>query len=439
MVKRMTIFLIFSGALAFALPLAENYEPDTTLVYEGLGSNAVTDIVQVNDSTFLFATGNGLSFSRDNGENIYTYYPGGDAIAYGAVTGIAMLGEHIWVATAYDTSVIEGSQYNDYPKGNGVSYSSDGGQSWRHFPQSVDGNNDTLVILYGESISALPITSRINNLTYDLAVQVTSAGDTVLWSANFAGGCRRSYDKGGTWERVVLPPDRYDELNEDTPRDFDLSPTAGALGYDSNLNHRAFSLFASGDTVLAGTANGINISYDAGYTWEKHTAQNSGISGNFIVDLAKGDDGTFYGVALATQASESQGLVVSQRNVNGMLYWNTYLSGKRLYDIEAGKDRRAYASSEEGLWFSADGWNWQNMGSIRDENGQYLLTEDIYCALEDEEGTLWAGTSDGVAVTEDLGMHWKILRRVNRDYRQAPDLSAYPNPFSPSPDEPARR
>ncbi|MDZ7797704.1 MAG: two-component regulator propeller domain-containing protein [Candidatus Marinimicrobia bacterium] len=432
MLRRSLISILLLTGIVLALPLATHYELADTLVYEGLGSNSVTDIVQLNDSTFLFSTGNGLSITYDRGENIYTYYPNGNSVAYGSVTGAAVLGEHIWVATAYDTSVLEGSYYKEYPKGNGVSYSPDGGQNWQRFPQSVDEMHDTLEVLYGDSISALPITSRINNLIYDLSAQITGDGDTVLWSANFAGGCRRSRDKGETWERVVLPPDRYDMLNEDTPKNFDLSPTSGTLGYESNLNHRAFSVHAIGDTVLVGTANGINISYDNGRTWEKYTAQNSGICGNFIVDVMQGVDGTFYGVALPTQESETRGLAVSGRNVNGMLYWNTYLNGKRLYDIEAGEADRAYAASDEGLWYSADGWNWQNMGNIHDENGQYLLTEDIYCALEDKQGLLWAGTSDGVATTSDLGLSWDILRRVNSDYQQAPALSAYPNPFSPS-------
>ncbi|MBN2780885.1 MAG: hypothetical protein JXR21_02845 [Candidatus Marinimicrobia bacterium] len=380
----------------------------------------------------MFASGNGLSISHDRAETIFTYYPNGNSVSYGAVTGVATLGEHIWIATAYDTLVQEGSYYTDYPKGNGISYSPDGGLSWQRFPQSVDRQEDNFELLFGDTIPALPITSRINNLTYDLAVQLTAAGDTVLWSVNFAGGCRRSFDKGESWERVILPPDRYDVLDESTPRDFDLSPTSGALGYESNLNHRAFSVHVSGDTVIVGTANGINISHDGGTVWNKYTAQNSGICGNFIVDVTLGDDGSVYGAALATQGSESQGLVVSQRNVNGMLYWDTYLSGSRLYNVFAGPGGRVFAAGEKGVWYSADGWNWYRMNDIEDENGQLLLTQKIYCALEDDQGMLWVGTADGVARSADLGLSWEIIRRVNADYRDPLEISAYPNPFSPS-------
>jgi len=419
-------------SLAFALPMATSYELSDTLTYDGLGSNGVTDIVQVNDSTFLFATGNGLSISYDRGETIYTYYPNNFSVAYGAVTGIAVLGEHIWIATAYDTTVREGSYYNDYPKGNGISYSGDGGRNWVRYPQSVDSYDENYELFWGDTIPALPITSRINNLTYDLAVQLTDSGDTILWAANFAGGCRRSRDKGATWERVILPPDRYDILDETTPQDFHLSPTSGALGYESNLNHRAFSLHVSGDTIIVGTANGINISYDSGTRWEKFTAQNSGICGNFIVDVTMAPDGTIYGVALPTQDSEYQGLAVSQRNVNGMLYWETQLERQRLYQIYAANPSYIFAAGNQGIKFSTDGWNWLDMPGIRDRNGQYLLTEKMYCALYDSQDVLWVGSADGVAVSPDLGLNWDILRRVNTAYREELEISAYPNPFSPS-------
>ena len=432
MKKIIIITFIAFFTIVFGSPLALTYEVNDSLVYEGLGSNAVTDIVQMTYSTFFFASGNGLSITYDRGENIYTYYPNGETVSYGSVTGLATLDEHIWVATAYDTSVIEGSYYTDYPKGNGISYSPDGGRTWQQFPQSTDDQYDTLEAIFGDSIPALPITSKINNLTYDLAVQLTEAGDTVLWAANFAGGTRKSYDNGEIWQGVVLPPDRYDALNSGTVLDFDLSPTTGALGFESNLNHRAFSLSIKGDTVAVGTANGINISYDGGETWIKYTAQNSGISGNFIVDLTQADDGSFYGVALATQSSENKGLVVSNRNANGMLFWETQMEGTRLYNVYSAIEGHAYISGEEGFWYSTDGWNWVEMGNIQDANGQLLLTQKIYCVLEDDRDDLWVGTADGVARSSDMGVNWEILRRVNNDFQEDLALSAYPNPFSPS-------
>jgi len=430
--KKILILTLLISGFALSSPLVYTHELDTTLVYEGLGSNSVTDIVQMNDSTFLFASGNGLSISYDRGETIRTFYGSGESVAFGAVTGIITLGEHIWVSTAYDTMILEGSYYSDYPVGNGVSYSPDMGLTWQRFPQSVDDVYDTTVHIYSDSIPSLPITSRINNITYDLDIQVTQAGDTVLWSANFAGGCRKSYDKGATWERVVLPPDYYDELDHDTALDFTLSPTTGALGYENNLNHRVFSLSIKGDTVAVGTANGINISYDEGETWIKFDSQNSAVCGDFIVDLIQSNNGTIYAVALPTTSSETRGVVISQRNTNGMLYWETQLEGQRLYDVFAHRGEYAYSSGEEGLWYSPDGWNWTNMGNIQDVNGQLLLTHKVQCSLEDGRGVLWIGTQDGVAFSEDNGINWEFIRRVSGVYAEDLALSAYPSPFSPT-------
>lgn len=432
MKKVLLLLLFISCSLAFALPFATSYNPDSTQVYEGIGSNSVTDIVQVNDSTFVFSSGNGLSFTYDRGENIYTYYGNGETVSYGSVTGLVTLDNKIWVATAYDTLLLDGGYYSDYPVGNGVSYSPDGGKTWERYPQSKDAQYDTTETVFNGEVDALPITSAINNLTYDLAVQVTSDGDTVLWSANFAGGTRKSYDNGATWKRVVLPPDYYDVLDADTPLDFDLSPTTGALGYESNLNHRAFSLHISGDTVIVGTANGINVSSDEGETWTKYTAQNSAIPGNFVIDLDMDNENNIYAVCLATQTSETRGLAISHFNTNGLMYWETQMSGVRLYNIFAKNPENIFVSGEEGFWYSVDGWNWTDMGYVYDDEGELLLTENIYCVYEDAQDTLWIGSADGVALSGDLGNTWDIIRRVYNKYENDIELSAYPNPFSPS-------
>jgi ligand-binding sensor domain-containing protein len=156
------------------------------------------------------------------------------------------------------------------------------------------------------------------------------------------------------------------------------------------------------------------------------------LCGDFIVDLTQAEDGTIYAVALPTVSSETRGLVVSQRNNNGMLYFETYLGGTRLYDVFTREGDYAYASGEEGFWYSADGWNWVSMGQIQDANGQLLLTQKIYTVYRDRQDVLWVGTADGVARSSDEGMSWEIIRRVNGDFADDLALSAYPNPFSPT-------
>ncbi|MBN2780884.1 MAG: hypothetical protein JXR21_02840 [Candidatus Marinimicrobia bacterium] len=47
------LWLLCLFSAAYAVPLANTFTLEDTLVYDGLGSNSVTDIVQLNDSTFV--------------------------------------------------------------------------------------------------------------------------------------------------------------------------------------------------------------------------------------------------------------------------------------------------------------------------------------------------------------------------------------------------
>lgn len=408
--------------------LALNDSLPDSIAYAGIGSNGVSDIQVSGDSTLLFATGAGLSITYDAGESFYTYYNSLGSVAYGGVSAIATLGEKIWIATAYDT-VISSS---NLPVGNGISYSEDDGHSWTHFPQMVDHADSNFVIYFGDTIPALPITVPVQNVTYDLAVNVNSNGDTILWATSWAGGTRRSDDFGASWKRVVLPPDDLDTLNETTSHDFDLSPSSGALGYEENFNHMGFSVIAVEDTIAVGTAGGINISYDCGITWIKYTAQNSDVSGNFVRALYRSDNGVIYGASLpANDPNEYYSLVYTDEN-SGELEWNSTLRNVNIYNINSGNDF-VFVGSEDGLYISGDGWSWVKNGAIMDDGGVRIYSEKIYSVAIDEDNYLWIGSDDGLAKSPDNGVTWEIIRRVQSlPNLNKLDMSVYPNPFSPA-------
>lgn len=424
------IFIWITVSSAVPLIIADHYSLNDSLVYEGLGSNGISGMLFLDDSTYFFATGYGLSVTTDAGETFNTYYNNPEAVRYGGVTSITALGNHLWVATAFDSIGVEESAAT----GNGISYSPNGGKSWRQYPQMTDHPDSNFVLLYGDTLKALPTTVAIDNLTYDMAVHVNSAGDTLLWATSFAGGTRVSRDLGKTWRRVVLPPDKLDVLNEESPRDFQLSPVDRPnLGLTGNYNHRAFSVVARRDTVVVGTAGGVNISTDSGKTWRKYTAQNSDLSGNFIVSLHQGKDGTIYASTLpAIGAGEFQSLSFTARGTFGALYWENTLRNKRLYNVSTWKNQ-VFASSATGLWVSGDRWNWVPMHyPIDNVSGDQLYSDEIYVANVDPLERLWVGTGDGLAVTEDNGLNWRIIRKV-ASIGSAGNfkISAYPNPFSP--------
>ena len=57
-----------------------------------------------------------------------------------------------------------------------------------------------------------------------------------------------------------------------------------------NHNHKAFSVIAHGNTVWVGTANGINrgiIGANGCVDWTHYTPSNDGLSGGFVVALAR--------------------------------------------------------------------------------------------------------------------------------------------------------
>jgi hypothetical protein len=427
------IIVLFAGYMPlYSTPslMAEHYSLNDSLVYEGLGSNGISGILFLDDTTAFFATGYGLSVTKDGGETFYTYYNRPDAVRYGGVTSMTSLGSHLWVATAFDSLGVDESAAT----GNGISYSPDGGLTWVQYKQMVDHPDSNFVILYGDTIKALPTTVPIDNLTYDMTVHINSAGDTLLWAASFAGGTRVSRDLGNTWRRVVLPPDNMDVLDKESDLDFQLSPVdRPELGITGNYNHRAFSVVARNDTVVVGTAGGVNLSTNSGKTWRKYTARNSGISGNFIVALHLGNDGTIYAATLpALGAGEFQSLSFTVQGTFGTLYWESTLKDRRLYNVST-TDKRIYAATKTGLWVSGDRWNWIPMQYPYDRNtGDRLYSHDIYTAETDFQGCLWVGTGDGMAITEDDGHNWRIIRRVTSlGPSDKLELSAYPNPFSP--------
>lgn len=430
--KKLLFLIVFcSTALIQANPwLAKSFSLNDSIAYEGLGSNGISDIYVMNDSTLLIASGAGLSITFDNGENFYTYYGQADGMSYGGVSAITTLGNHIWIATAFDSVGVEEVSGT----GGGISHSADGGKTWTHYPQMMDHPDSNFVIVFGDTIDALPVVVPIDNITYDLAATVNSSGDTVLWATSFAGGTRRSKDFGSTWKRVILPPDDQDILDAASNKDFDYSPVDRSdLGLSGNFNHEGFSVAASGDTVAIGTAAGINISYDDGKTWRKYNASNSGITGNFVVALHRDADGNFYGGVLpALGAGEYQSVVFSITDSVNVLYWHSTLPNVRSYNISTG-DGRIMVSSSSGGYVSSDGWSWIRLSAPFDAvSGDMLYSDEVY-SMAYNGSTLWMGTGDGLASSEDWGLTWKLYRRVNGFLPDAQvRASAYPNPFSPS-------
>ncbi len=389
----MLSMLILSCCIGLAAGQIQTSEVSTyrLLPVPGLKSNSITDIAIVDDNTIWLGTGKGLAKTEDGGQTWRTYGEK-DGIGRGGVSALAVTDEIIWVATAFDTLV----RGEHTAAGGGLSYSIDKGATWNYIPQPFPRSNWTV----------------INNVTYDIAII-----DSTVWIASFGGGLMKSSDRGKNW--VVQPPDNYN-----------FNP-------DQYLNHRVFSLLAAGDTLWVGTAEGINVSYDAGKTWTSqftHQNQQQPISGNFVVSLALQKIGNRKIIWAGTANAEDPNEVrATSWSADGGLTWKTGLPGKFAWNF-AFDGETVYACTDSGLWKSPDaGETWDVFPQIIDqETREKFYTVEYYSVGVTPKKRLWVGSADGLAYTDNNGLTWSILRSfVVSAAAGEPRVYAYPNPFTP--------
>ena len=352
----------------------------------GLAGNGITDI-QKGNSVLWLGTGHGLSRAVDNGQS-FESFEGVEGVGRGSIAGLWVSGDSIWISTAVDTFSQAVGQVVDM--GTGLSVSTDGGATWKHFPQ--------------------PGPTPFQNLSYDIAVHQGN-----VWITSFGGGLQKSANWGETWE--VVPPDER------------------VFNPGSNLNHRAFSVISAMGALWVGTAGGVNKSTDGGQTWTNfnHTNQQQPISGNFIVALAHQQYKTRNIIWAASWKAEGESeFYAVSKSEDGGLSWQTTLHDERPHNF-AFDDSVVYVAADGGLFKSTDfGETWYVFPTIEDRvRGEIIATMDYYSALG-ENGTLWIGSADGLARTSDNGYTFDVFRAFQSTAQSdEPRTYAYPNPFSP--------
>ena len=309
----------------------------------------------------------------------------------------------IWAATA-PTSL--GGEY-------GVSKSTDFGATWE-------------TCLSGE---------RVQDLAFV---------DSVVFAAT-SSGIKRSYDYGGTWEELEV----VDKDNNFKP----LLP-----GFRS--------LLVTGDTLLAGSVDGLCWSFDTGNKWKVYkyfitynlalwagTAAGiykfiytdsdsadtvlsysygggSGISGDFVVALDVQEYNDQKIVWAATHPAYEGYYGVSKTTDDGE-NWQVFLDGDKAWNFDF-DDTVVWAATSSGLKRSYDlGETWKVFEYISDQENpnRKILSKEYYAVLVVGD-SIWAGNLDGLvrikrdATPGDPG-------DVFRVEVSAPQAYAYPSPFSP--------
>lgn len=414
-------------------------------------SNTINDILIVGDTVWI-ATSRGLSKSTDQGLNWTNYYQNPafgtesvSALAYDKAT------HSIWCSLAHST--MAGGQ--SLPEGSGLRFSTNGGTTWKTVPQPIDAITDTIEIYGNDTINALPVTVKIQNISYDVAIT-----PNVVWIASFAGGLRKNRidsliaNPTSHWSRVILPPDnKYSISPTDTSFDFCLSPASGKYCSTGNLNHRVFSLAVAEDSILyVGTANGINKTTDAlkavntnfSPSWTKYNHQqnpDSSITGNFVVALhyeSGSNPKTLWAATWkAEDANESYGVSFSQ---NGGKNWQKTLVDNKVYNFANYQDNTVIPA-DNGLYRTSNfGATWLLAGNIVDSKTKSTLQSSAYysaCFSEDGKA-LWIGSGEGLARQVQTGNNswtsdWQIFF-ASQKLTANSESYAFPNPYSPKTD-----
>ena len=362
----------------------------------GPTSNSINDILIKGNDVWIGSRD--LSRTNDNGST-WISYPEANKQSKGGISAIAVSHDTIWVATAFDTT----TEFGHFDAGGGLSFSTDNGATWHWIPQPVDADTVT---------TYKPTTTIVQNITYDIAL----AGSDV-WITSFGGGLRKSSDMGETW--VVVTVDGYP---------FD------ALGH---LTHRAFYVMYDGESLWAGTAGGVHMSTDGGDSWMtfNHQNQSQPISGNFVVALGyQNVDGRDFVWAATIQAMDTTEYSAVSVTEDGGLTWYIILEDEFPHNFGFDPvDGSVYVPTDNGLFKSPDGVTWAVFPQIRDTDREMsIYTTEYFSAGIGLDQEIWAGSADGLALSEDNGLSWTIFRTFPIPGQEnTPDTYAYPNPFSP--------
>ena len=412
-------------------------------------SNSIQDIITTDDLVIL-GTSRGLSISDDNGEywkNYYNTEPFGDD----GTTAIGFDNGVIWATTGQTTEVEGGSLL---PEGTGIKYSTDNGVNWTSLPQPLDDRVDTIITYGSNIVHVIPVTTRINNISYDI-----SFTKNTIWITSFAAGLRKSTDMGQTWERVLLPSDTLDSISEndilvdpgDTLDFYKLvykidGEDTTVVGKELWLNHRAFSVLGVGDSTLyVGTAGGINKSTDNGKSWRKisHTNQENPISGNFVVGLGLNEaDNSIW--AATWKAEDQKEFWAVSHSADGGNNWSITLPGEHAHNFGfkylGGGKSQVFVPTDKGIFRSRDnGGSWVQPSVIKDSYTNAALMTNIFYAttskhLSATKYHIWVGSNNGLARLSEQNTDWQGDWKVYIASKSVKldETYAYPNPFSPA-------
>ncbi|MAV64816.1 MAG: hypothetical protein CMG00_06475 [Candidatus Marinimicrobia bacterium] len=460
------IFIFIQTLLSvtpYSLSLNPYYELERQDI-EGLPSNMIIDIGVLSDR-ILLTSADGLGYSIFDGINFNFYNYDSEAMVEGGNPAIDVEGTIIAVSGSTTVSFI-----GDYqPAGTGVSYSKDSGQTWFYMPQPIDSmpnlwscsNHDFENVFFedkmeceqdcldcdGREISCtriydeiswggqdnilhLSVTTEIKNVSYDIEIM----GD-YIYSSSWAGGLRRFNHtlENPEWEIIPLPMDNQASLvcGSIDVSSYELNPV-GDCSSDFD-NHKAFSVHSFNDILWVGTANGINKGVINGdcINWTHLNAYDKGFFDNWVIAFEHQlmENGS-YRLWAITWEKDSVGNIgipsYSDDDGNSWAYPDQLVQlGVKAHNISF-NNNYIYLSTNQGLYVSNDGENWEAFNAPVDYLDSEKILSDVVYDSKVIDGKLWVGSKDGVAISDSpIAPIWSIYRFWER----YSSFDVYPNPF----------
>ena len=244
------ISLCFLQNIPFEFQLMELNRSSPTLP-----STSIIDLVGINDSTIYIGTSEGLGYTEYIEGSHYFYTVDSNQMPEGGNPALAI--EENVIAVSGVTTYYSAATESNEPKGTGVAYSVDSGDTWKFIEQPIVENLEEglyhQIEWGGQILQILAVTTAVNNVSYDLAI-----GGGYIYSTSWAGGLQRFRyaDDIPQWEIIPLPMDNQSELIcGDIDIDvYELNPKDPGDG--GNHNHKGFSVFIEDEIIWVGTADG---------------------------------------------------------------------------------------------------------------------------------------------------------------------------------------
>jgi hypothetical protein len=217
------------------------------------------------------------------------------------------------------------------------------------------------------------------------------------------------------------------------------------------------TLLADSNSVWAGTTNGAGLTTaDSGQNWgvfrtEKEEAHqvkryffsltNPTVPGNFGVVLGVQKSGAnkavWVGSHVTDLAGERSGVAWS---LDDGATWNVRFLDTLAWNFAFWGDT-VWVATSSGLLRSPDmGQNWQvipivGVDAYSGAPTSFSPAVEILSVRQVDDTTVWAGSTDGAAVSFDLGQNWRIFRRFlatgTEPGTAGAEMYAAPVPFSP--------